>query len=173
MANRHLGRVIAMQTLYQADFNEKLTMKDLNEIIDYQVVDLAGNFENRDFVDYLVKNVIENLEELNRLVEKYAPEWPLDKITIVDRNILRIGVWELVHDDSIPPKVAINEAIEIAKIFGGETSGKFVNGVLGSLYNDQKDELEDKHKAWREANNYKPEGEKVEETKSVLDAPAE
>jgi N utilization substance protein B len=134
MANRHLGRVIAMQTLYQADFNNKLTIKDLNEIIDYQVVDLANNFENRSFVDYLVQNVIENLAVLNQLVEKYAPEWPLDKITIVDRNILRIGVWELVYDDSIPPKVAINEAIEIAKIFGGETSGKFVNGVLGSLY---------------------------------------
>lgn len=159
MANRHLGRVIAMQTLYQADFNEKLNMKDLNEIIDYQVVDLANNFENRNFVDYLVKNVIEHREELDKLIVKYAPEWPLEKITIVDRNILRIGVWELVHDDSIPPKVAINEAIEIAKIFGGETSGKFVNGVLGSLYNDQKDDLEAKHQVWREANNYKPETE--------------
>ncbi len=159
MANRHLGRVIAMQTLYQADFNEKLNMKDLNEIIDYQVVDLANNFENRNFVDYLVKNVIEHREELDKLIVKYAPEWPLEKITIVDRNILRIGVWELVHDDSIPPKVAINEAIEIAKIFGGETSGKFVNGVLGSLYNDQKDDLEAKYQVWREANNYKPETE--------------
>lgn len=159
MANRHLGRVIAMQTLYQADFNGKLNMKDLNEIIDYQVIELANNFENRNFVDYLVKNVVENLDKLDKLIVKYAPEWPLEKITIVDRNILRIGIWELVYDDSIPPKVAINEAIEIAKIFGGEASGKFVNGVLGSLYNDQKDELEAKHQVWREANNYKPEAD--------------
>jgi N utilization substance protein B len=157
MANRHLARAIAMQSLYQADFNEALDFKNLEEIIDYQIKEIDENFENRDFVAYLVKSVIENQKELDKLIVKYAPEWPLEKITAVDRNILRIGIWELVFDDSIPPRVSINEAIEIAKAFGGESSGKFVNGVLGAILNEHRDELEEKNKVWRIANNYKTE----------------
>jgi len=84
----------------------------------------------------LVKGVKNNIGDIDRYITKYATEWPLDQITIVDRNILRIGTYELVFDKDIPEKVAINEAIEIAKAFGGESSGKFVNGVLGAIYND-------------------------------------
>ena len=157
MANRHLARAIAMQSLYQGDFNEALDFKNLEDIVDYQIKEVADNFENREFVIYLVKSVIENQKELDKLIVKYAPEWPLEKITAVDRNILRIGIWELVFDDSIPPRVSINEAIEIAKAFGGESSGKFVNGVLGAILNDHRDELEEKNKVWRIANNYKTE----------------
>ena len=77
-----------------------------------------------------------NLKEINSLITKYAPQWPLEQITIVDRNVLRLGIYELKYDPDIPPKVAINEAIELAKTFGGESSGKFVNGVLGSIFKD-------------------------------------
>jgi N utilization substance protein B len=80
--------------------------------------------------------VIEHIEDIDRHISKYATEWPLEQITIVDRNILRIGVMKLLYNDDIPAKVAINEAIEIAKSFGGESSGKFVNGVLGAIYKD-------------------------------------
>lgn len=170
MANRHLARAIAMQTLYQADFNDQLNFKYVADILEYNVVEIANDFENKDFVEYLVKNIIENKDVLDEMVVKNAPEWPLEKITLVDRNILRIGIWELVFDDSIPPKVSINEAIEIAKAFGGDSSGKFVNGVLGAIFNEHRDELEEKHRVWRDANDYKKgeekEAKKVEEEKT-------
>jgi N utilization substance protein B len=94
--------------------------------------------------------VIINLAEIDKYITKYATEWPLDQITIVDRNILRIGVYELVFDKDIPAKVAINEAIEVAKTFGGESSGKFVNGVLGAIYKDVAQTLkkEERGPAW-------------------------
>ena len=168
MANRHLARAIAMQTLYQADFNDQMNFKELEEILEYYIVEIANDFENRDFVEYLVKNVLENKDKLDGIVIKYAPEWPLEKITLVDRNILRIGIWELVFDDSIPPKVSINEAIEIAKTFGGESSGKFVNGVLGAIFNEERDELEEKHRSWRIANDYTKGEVKKEEKKEEV-----
>ena len=82
----------------------------------------------------IVKGVANNLSEIDKTITKYAPEWPLEQITNIDRNVLRIGVYEIAYDPEIPEKVAINEAIELAKTFGGESSGKFVNGVLGSVY---------------------------------------
>lgn len=165
MANRHVGRAIAMQTLYQADFNNNLSFKETEGILDYQIVEISSGYDNTDFVNHLVKNVLEYQEQIDAIIEKYAPEWPLDKITLVDRNILRIGVWELVFDDSIPPKVSINEAIEIAKTFGGDSSGKFVNGVLGAIFADYKEELEEKHKVWRIENDYKPKKKKDKKDK--------
>lgn len=136
MSNRHLSRTIAMQSLYEWDFNnlekdvlEKLSEKNLKEF--------APEFEDNGFVNHIIKGVANNLEEINGLITKYAPEWPLDQITIVDRNVLRIGIYELKFSQGeIPPKVAINEAIELAKTFGGESSGKFINGVLGTIYKD-------------------------------------
>jgi N utilization substance protein B len=83
---------------------------------------------------------MDNLKEINKTIEKYAPKWPLEQIAIVDRNILRLGIYEMMYADEIPSKVAINEAIEIAKTYGGASSGKFVNGILGAIYNDIKDE---------------------------------
>jgi len=166
MANRHVGRAIAMQTLYQADFNNNLSFKETENILDYQIVEISSGYENTDFVNHLVKNVIEHQEQIDAIIEKYAVEWPLEKITLVDRNILRIGVWELVFDDSIPPKVSINEAIEIAKTFGGDSSGKFVNGVLGAIFADYKEELEEKHKVWRIENDYKPKKKKKSSKKN-------
>lgn len=124
-----------MQTLFSWDFNGKRE-KDLSDLIEQNFKQFAPKFNDFGFVKFIVNAVIENLAEIDGYITKYATEWPLDQITIVDRNILRIGVYELIFDQNIPAKVAINEAIEIAKAFGGESSGKFVNGVLGAIYED-------------------------------------
>jgi transcription antitermination protein NusB len=134
MSNRHLARTIAMQSLFLWDFNAK--SGDLNEIIKQNFHNFAPNFDDKGFSEHIVDGVIKHIGQIDQHITKYATEWPLDQITIVDRNILRIGVYELVFSSDIPEKVAINEAIEIAKTFGGESSGKFVNGVLGAIYND-------------------------------------
>ena len=135
MSNRHLARTIAMQTLFSWDFNDKRE-PDLNKLIEQNFKQFAPKFNDHGFVKSIISGVIKNLAEIDKQITKYATEWPLDQITIVDRNILRIGVYELLFDKDIPAKVAINEAIEIAKTFGGESSGKFVNGVLGVIYKD-------------------------------------
>ncbi len=135
MSNRHLGRTIAMQTLFLWDFNGCQT-GDLTEVVEKNVEHFAPNLDDHGFTYNIVKGVIVNVKEINQYIIRYATEWPLEQITIVDRNILRIGVYELIYDQEIPAKVAINEAIEIAKTFGGESSGKFVNGVLGAIYKD-------------------------------------
>lgn len=132
MANRHLSRTIAMQTLFAWDFNERQN-SDIDAIIKQNFEQFAPNFDDHGFVEGLVKGVIKHVEEINNYIIKYATEWPLDQITIVDRNVLRLGIYELVFDPNIPAKVAINEAIEIAKAFGGDSSGKFINGVLGAI----------------------------------------
>lgn len=135
MSNRHLGRTIAMQTLFLWDFNGCQT-GDLTDVVEKNVEHFAPNLDDHGFTYDIVKGVINNVKEINQYIIRYATEWPLEQITIVDRNILRIGVYELIYDQEIPAKVAINEAIEIAKTFGGESSGKFVNGVLGAIYKD-------------------------------------
>lgn len=137
MSNRHLARTIAMQSLFLWDFHQKDSdAKDFKEIIREVFANFAPEFNDKGFVDDLIKGVIENILEIDEYITRYATEWPLDQITIVDRNVLRIGVYELVYNNDIPSKVAINEAIEIAKTFGSDSSGKFVNGVLGAIYKD-------------------------------------
>ncbi|MBT5338136.1 transcription antitermination factor NusB [Candidatus Falkowbacteria bacterium] len=145
MSNRHLARTIALQTLFEWDFKGQ-EKKLLDEIIQYNYKAFAPEFNDHSFTDKIIKGVTGNQKSIDGYIAKYAPEWPLDQITNVDRNILRIGIYELVMDPDIPAKVAINEAIETAKAFGGESSGKFVNGVLGSIYNDlgPMDKTEDK-----------------------------
>jgi N utilization substance protein B len=134
MANRHLARTIAMQTLFCWDFNQQ---KDsLEELTKENFQQFAPEFDDHGFVNDLVKGVVANLPAIDAYIVKYATEWPLDQITPVDRNILRIGTYELVFDKNIPAKVAINEAIEVAKSFGGDASGRFVNGVLGAVYKE-------------------------------------
>ncbi len=134
MSNRHLSRTIAVQTLYQWDFNDKAG--DIVEIMKTNKESFAPEFDDQGFIEHLVKGVSGHCPEIDALIVKFAPEWPLDQITIVDRNVLRLGIFELRYDNNIPAKVAINEAIELAKAFGGESSGKFVNGVLGAVYKD-------------------------------------
>lgn len=133
MSNRHLARTIALQTLYQWDFN-KQTSAELDKSVQRNLREFAPQFDDKGFIENLVKGVAKNQKEIDELITKYAPEWPLEQITMVDRNVLRIGIQELKFEEDIPEKVAINEAIELAKTFGGESSGKFVNGVLGSIY---------------------------------------
>ena len=132
MANRHLSRTVTMQTLYEWDFNGK---KDsIKQLAEHNIEQLAPGLEDATFIYNLLGGVESNLEEIDKTIVETAPEWPLDQITVIDRNILRIGIYELLFAKEVPPKVAINEAVELGKTFGGESSGKFVNGVLGTLF---------------------------------------
>ena len=137
MASRHLSRSIAMQSLYEWDFYGKKP-ENLTKIVEKNIQEFGPGLEDKSFVWQLIKGVIDNLSNLDKVIEKAAPEWPVDQITIVDRNVLRIGLYELMYakKEEVPPKVAINEAIELAKNFGGENSGKFINGVLGAVYRE-------------------------------------
>jgi len=137
MSSRHLGRTVAMQTLYQWDFNGY--SGDVQEIFERNTSESHLDSADLEFCQRIIKGVAAHKDELDQLITKFAPEWPIAKITIVDRNVLRIGIYELKFDPEIPAKVAINEAIEIAKNFGGESSGKFINGVLGSIYKEMGD----------------------------------
>lgn len=136
MSNRHLARTTSMQALYEWDFNGK-PAGALDEILARNKKEFMSNEEDEGFTDSLIQGVVKHQKEIDEVIVKYAPEWPIEQITIVDRNILRVGVFELLFAKEIPSKVAINEAIEIAKTFGGESSGKFVNGVLGAIYRDR------------------------------------
>ncbi len=141
MPQRHLARTLALQALAEWDFNKSMLGNDLEvmEIIERNMRKAAPpNFEGNDFAKELVKGVMKNLPAIDDYVKKYAPQWPLKQITLVDRNIIRLGIFELLLLKQTPPKVVINEAIEMAKTFSGRTSGKFVNGVLGAIYEDIK-----------------------------------
>ncbi len=132
MANRHLLRTVALQSLFEWDFNHG--EDNLHEITDRMLEEFAGGAEDSEFAKQLLQGVIDNKEEIDQTIRETAPEWPLEQITTVDRNVLRLGIYELMFAKETPPKVAINEAVEMGKRFGGDSSGKFVNGVLGTLY---------------------------------------
>ncbi len=132
MSTRHIARTIVLQSLFEWDFNSG--QKKIEDILKHVKKEFTPEFDDKSFSLELIKNIIKNKKEVDKLITKFAPEWPLDQITNIDRNILRIGVYELKLDKKIPPKVAINEAIELAKTFGGDASSKFINGVLGSVY---------------------------------------
>jgi len=136
MASRHLSRSIAMQSLYEWDFN--CFEKKIKEIAEKNIQEFGAGLEEFNLIWDLVLGIEEKKEYIDQIIIKTAPEWPLEQINILDRNILRIGIYELLFGDpeSVPPKVAINEAIELAKNFGGESSRKFVNGVLGTVYRE-------------------------------------
>lgn len=160
MASRHLSRSIAMQSLYEWDFwqsvnkdktkpaeargavnareGEGKVRAKLDEIVKANIAEFGPGLEDPTFIWDLVNGALAHLAKINEIIEKCAPEWPLEQITLVDRNVLRIGIYELLWGkrDEVPPKVAINEAIELAKNFGGESSGRFINGVLGTIYRE-------------------------------------
>jgi N utilization substance protein B len=144
MASRHLSRSIAMQSLYEWDFSGK--KGNLEEIVEKNIQEFGPGLEDPSLVWQIITGVVKNIQKIDKIIEKAAPEWPIDQITIVDRNILRIGLFELIYGnkEEVPPKVAINEAIELAKSFGGESSGRFVNGVLGTVFKElnQKSEIQ-------------------------------
>ncbi|HEV7702039.1 MAG TPA: transcription antitermination factor NusB [Candidatus Paceibacterota bacterium] len=144
MANRHLSRSIVLQTLFEWDFlsdekkNESTILEYIKEAAKRNLKEFAPGLEDDNFVFSLISEILKNRFVIDEIIEKAAPDWPIDKISIVDRNILRLGLYELLFGDraQVPPKVAINEAIELAKTFGGENSSKFVNGVLGAVYKE-------------------------------------
>ncbi len=155
MANRHLARSIVLQTLFEWDTTHADTA-GAKEILARNVDEFGGDDTDKPFMETLLDGVLAKQKDLDLVIEKAAPDWPLPKIAPVDRNILRIGLYELLFADrtQVPAKVAINEAIELAKVFGGESSGRFVNGVLGAVYKELgepgKDEGVKKEKIKRE-----------------------
>lgn len=137
MANRHLSRSIAMQSLFEWDFSGRDNSK-VEAIFKRNLKEFAQGLEDDGFTKRLITGVLKKIKKIDNIIEKAAPEWPIDQIALVDRNVLRIGLYELLFGNSreVPPKVAINEAIELAKSFGGDSSGRFVNGVLGTVYRE-------------------------------------
>jgi len=135
MSNRHLARSIAMQALFEWDFRDKSS--EIGKVLNRDLEEFGPGLDETEFAKKIMQGVIDNMKEIDALIEKYAPQWPIDQITVIDRNILRMGIYELkFNSEEVPPKVAINEAIELAKNFGGPSSGRFVNGVLGAIYKD-------------------------------------
>ena len=128
--NRHLSRVIAMQTLYEWDFRPK---SQIDEIKNRNIKNYDENADD-DYIDQTIKGVIANQKEIDSEIVKAAPEWPIEQISAIDKTILRIAIYEILKSKDVPPKVAINEAVELGKTFGGENSSKFINGVLGTVY---------------------------------------
>jgi len=136
-SNRHLGRIVALQTLYEYEFRTQSEdpQVDLAEILSRNLARYESAIEDTDFVSGLVQGVIDATPELDGKIQPIAPEWPIEQIARVDRAILRLGLYELLYRaETVPPKVAINEAVELAKAFGSDNSSKFVNGVLGTAY---------------------------------------
>ncbi len=134
-SNRHLGRIVAMQTLYEYDFREGAQVSvDQDATLERNLGEFSDAIEDKQFVRDLVTGVQESQAEIDGIIAPAAPDWPVDQIAKIDKIILRIGVYELLIKKEVPPKVAINEAVELAKAFGGENSSKFVNGVLGTIY---------------------------------------
>ena len=156
-SNRHLSRIVAFQTMYEWEFLAGKCTEDLTSgedvhtgmvpMLDRNYNEFASSIESRDFIDNLVWGVIDNKDKIDVILIPAAPEWPIDQIALVDLIILRMGIYELLFTDEVPPKVAINEAVELAKAFGGEHSSRFINGVLGTIFraSDKYDPSEDKH----------------------------
>lgn len=145
-SNRHLGRIIALQTLYEEEF--RLDSNDagfnLQAVLQRNVDRYADMVDDTAFITTLVTGVSKHKDSLDAVLQPVAPEWPIDQIARMDRIVLRIGLYELQNDSGVPPKVVINEAVELAKAFGGDNSSKFINGVLGTLLRQQTGEPEPK-----------------------------
>ncbi len=148
MATRHLLRTVILQTLYEWDFYHRSV--DITKVLERNMNEYAPGVDEPEFAWKILKGIAEHMGDIDVAITTHAPEWPIDKIAIIDRNILRIGLWELLYADKaeVPSKVAINEAIEMAKNYGGPNSPKFINGVLGTIYREkfQEQEQEEKNK---------------------------
>lgn len=140
-SNRHLGRIVALQTLYEQDFRLEAgdASFDLNEVLERNVGRYKETIDDTKFIKSLVVGVSKNASTIDIMLQPLAPEWPIDQIARMDRVILRMGAYELLHEPEVPPKVVINEAVELAKAFGGDNSSKFINGVLGTLLRQEED----------------------------------
>ncbi|HEU4914592.1 MAG TPA: transcription antitermination factor NusB [Candidatus Saccharimonadales bacterium] len=138
-SNRHLGRIIALQTLYEQDFRRSAGDNDLDleAVLARNIARYEGTVEDKEFIERLVHGVDQRASELDAALQPIAPEWPIEQIARMDRVVLRMGLYELLHEPEVPPKVVINEAVELAKAFGSENSSKFINGVLGTALRQQ------------------------------------
>ncbi|HWH07231.1 MAG TPA: transcription antitermination factor NusB, partial [Candidatus Paceibacterota bacterium] len=156
MANRHLARSVVLQTLFEWD-TAHIPEAEVAAVLQRNVEEFGGDDTDKPFMEQLLQGVLAKQPDLDLVIAKAAPDWPIERIAPVDRNILRIGLFELLFADrtQVPAKVAINEAIELAKVFGGDSSGRFVNGVLGAVYKEigepGKDETGKKERVKREA----------------------
>ena len=141
-SNRHLGRIVAMQTLYEYVFRMDCedSTTDLTAILDRNINRYSETIDDKDFIVKLVSGVAKESKDLDSELQPLAPDWPLEQISRIDHIVMWIGLYELIHHDDVPPKVVINEAVELAKSFGSDSSSKFVNGVLGSAYRARSDE---------------------------------
>lgn len=171
MSARQLGRSIALQTLFEWDFEGGCKKSDDTRlIVKRNLEEFAMDLTEKEFVYCLVDEILNRQKELDKIIEKAAPEWPISQISFIDRNILRIGLYELLFADrsEVPPRVAINEAIELAKAYGGPNSRQFINGVLGTIYRElgepDKDEITKK-----ELKKMKQKNKKEAETPEVED----
>lgn len=145
-SNRHLGRMLAVQTLYEYEFRTQVGDRwaDALEILKRNLEKYKSSIDDTAFVERLVQGVLEKQDELDKQLAPLAPEWPIEQIGRIDRAVLRLGLYELVFSkDKVPHKVVINEAVELAKAFGSDNSGKFVNGVLGTAYRSLAEEADD------------------------------
>lgn len=136
-SNRHLGRIVALQSLYEYEFRIQADDKSavIDDIMNRNLERYENEIEDTKFVSELIHGVLKNQDDLDNHIRPLAPEWPLEQIARIDRNILRLGLYELLYrGEQVPPKVAINEAVELAKAFGSDNSSKFINGVLGTAY---------------------------------------
>ena len=143
-SNRHLGRIVALQTLYEYEFRVQSAdaTVSVDDILGRNLDRYETTIDDKGFVETLVKGVLDKKSDLDAKIQPIAPDWPIDQIARIDCNILRIGLYELLYKaDLIPPKVAINEAVELAKAFGSDNSSKFVNGVLGTAYRTLVEEI--------------------------------
>lgn len=147
-SNRHLGRIVALQTLYEYEFRTQVDDQTacFRDILRRNLQKYKSSVDDTAFVEALVAGVVEHQSELDELLTPLAPEWPLDRIARIDRAVLRLGIYELRYSPSVPPKVVINEAVELAKAFGSDNSGKFVNGVLGTAYRTLSEDADDEEK---------------------------
>lgn len=149
-SNRHLGRIISLQSLYEYEFRSKAgdASADIDSIVAKNIEPYAKALGDVDFVHDLTHGVFDEMEQLDKELQPMAPEWPISSISSIDRNVLRIGLFELTRrKDTVPPKVAINEAVELAKAFGSDNSSKFINGVLGTAYRNIGGEEQNKQHA--------------------------
>lgn len=158
-ANRHLGRIVALQTLYEADFRQECgdSSVKLADVLERNIDRYDETIDDKEFIEELVMGVSKRQAEIDNIIRPVAPEWPIEQIARIDRTVLRIGVYELLYSKNIPPKVAINEAVELAKAFGGDNSSKFINGVLGTVLRQK----EEKKPATKKKNRVSKNDEKA------------
>jgi N utilization substance protein B len=156
-SNRHLGRIVALQTLYEQDFRREVNDPDfaLDEVLERNISRYDETIDDKDFIGDLVHGIEKHAQEIDDIIRPVAPEWPIEQIARMDRTVLRIGVYELMFEKGVPPKVVINEAVELAKAFGGDNSSKFVNGVLGTILRAKEDEQTTKAKKTTKAKSTK------------------